>query len=63
LNDAIPGADPEFPELTQTQSYGTFLAFIKEALGISAQEAKEILGESPGETCNPNRFFLGKPKK
>ena len=63
LNDAIPGDDPEFPELTQTQSYGTFLVFIKKVLGISVHEAKELLEESPGQSCNPNRAPWGNPKK
>jgi hypothetical protein len=58
LNDVIDEEEP-----TQTQSYGTFLVLIKKELGVSVHEAKEILGESPGHACNPNRFFLGNPKK
>jgi hypothetical protein len=48
LNDVIEAEEP-----TQTQSYGTFLVLIKESLGISAQEAKEVLGESPGHLWQP----------
>jgi hypothetical protein len=53
LNDEIPGDDPEFPEPTQTQSYGTFLVLIKSMSGMSAQEVKQLL-PSPGVACNPN---------
>lgn len=56
LNDVIDENEP-----TQTQSYGTFLVLIKNLLGVSAQEAKAILGESPGHACNPAR--AGNPKK
>lgn len=64
LNDEII-TDPESPDFepTKTQSYGTFLVLIKKAMGISAQEAKEVLGESPGHSCNPNRAPFGNPKK
>jgi hypothetical protein len=62
LNDEIT-TEGEFPEPTQTQSYGTFLVLIKKSEGISAQEAKELLGESPGHECNPNRALWGNPKK
>jgi len=58
LNDLIEEEEP-----TQTQSYGTFLVLVKNMAGVSAQEAKEILGESPGESCNPNRAPFGNPKK
>jgi hypothetical protein len=56
LNDLIEEMEP-----TQTQSYGTFLVLIKKTLGVSVAEAKAILGESPGEACNPAKF--GNPKK
>lgn len=62
LNDEIT-FEGEFPEPTQTQSYGTFLVLIKKSLGVSAQEAKAILEESPGHACNPNRAPWGNPKK
>jgi hypothetical protein len=58
LNDEIYEDEP-----TQTQSYGTFLVLIKQEAGVSTQEAKAILGESPGEYCNPNRAPWGNPKK
>ncbi len=58
LNDLIEAEEP-----TQAQSYGTFLVLVKNFAGVSAQEAMDILGESPGHECNPNRFFLGNPKK
>ena len=51
LNDEIT-YDGEFPEPTQTQSYGTFLVLIK-SFGFSAQEVKQML-PSPGVACNPN---------
>ena len=57
LNDVIEEEEP-----TQTQSYGTFVVLIKNAEGVSAQEAKEILGEAPGHMCNPNRAPWGNPK-
>jgi hypothetical protein len=56
LNDVIDEEEP-----TRTQSYGTFLVLIKKTLGVSVAEAKAILGESPGEACNPAKF--GNPKK
>lgn len=58
LNDVVD----DF-ETTQTQSYGTFLVLVKNRFGLSTHEAKAFLGESPGHECNPNRFFLGNPKK
>jgi hypothetical protein len=58
LNDVVDEVEP-----TQTQSYGTFLVLIKNILGVSAQEAKAILGESPDQLCNPNRAPWGNPKK
>jgi hypothetical protein len=58
LNDEIYEEEP-----TQTQSYGTFLVLIKKELGVSASEAKQILGESPSDLCNPNRAPFGNPKK
>jgi hypothetical protein len=58
LNDVIDEEEP-----TRTQSYGTFLVLVKKQAGVSVQEAKEILGESPGELCNPNRAPFGNPKK
>lgn len=57
LNDVIDESEP-----TQTQSYGTFLVLIKDALDISAQEAMDILAESPGQQCNPNTAPWGNPK-
>ena len=62
LNDEIT-TEGEFPEPTQTQSYGTFLVLVKKTFGLSAQEAKAFLGESPGHECNPNRAPWGNPKK
>ena len=64
LNDKII-TDPESEDFepTQTQSYGTFLVLVKKTFDLSAQDAKAFLGESPGHECNPNRFFLGNPKK
>jgi hypothetical protein len=53
LNDEIT-TEGEFPEPTQTQSYGTFLVLIKKDVGIQA--AKAIL-PSPGVACNPNGGF------
>jgi hypothetical protein len=58
LNDVID----EF-ESTQTQSFGTFMVLVKKAFDLSPQEAKEFLGETPADSCNPNRFPLGNPKK
>lgn len=58
LNDVIEGFGT-----TSTQSYGTFLVLVMNMLDIGAQDAKAFLGESPGHECNPNRFFLGNPKK
>lgn len=58
LNDLI---EPDEP--TQTQSYGTFVVLIKNLLGVSAKEAKAILGEAPSDSCNPNAALWGNPKK
>ncbi|GIU93267.1 MAG: hypothetical protein KatS3mg011_2173 [Acidimicrobiia bacterium] len=58
LNDVIDETEP-----TRTQSYGTFMVLIKNTLGVSTQEAKAILGESPDQLCNPNRAPWGNPKK
>ncbi len=58
LNDLIEEAEP-----TSTQSYGTFLVLVMKTAGVSAQEAKVRLEDSPGHDCNPNRFVLGNPKK
>ncbi len=58
LNDVIEGF-----ETTSTQSYGTFLVLVKNLFDMSAQEAMEFLGESPGHECNPNRAPWGNPKK
>ncbi len=57
LNDVIDEAEP-----TRTQSYGTFQVLIMKLLGVDAQTAKEILGESPDQLCNPNRAPWGNPK-
>jgi hypothetical protein len=64
LNDVIIN-DPEDPhfEPTQTQSYGTFLVLIKNLAGVKAKDAKQIMGESPADTCNPNAAPFGNPKK
>jgi hypothetical protein len=58
LNDVIEGF-----ETTSTQSYGTFLVLVKNLFGLSAQEAQEFLGESPGHECNPTRAPWGNPKQ
>jgi hypothetical protein len=58
LNDVVDESEP-----TQVQSYGRFLSFFKAALGLSAQEAKELFGESPGHECNPTRAPWGNIKK
>ena len=58
LNDVIDEVEP-----TRTQSYGTFLVLVKNAFGLSTHEAKEFLGESPGQECNPNRAPWGNLKK
>ena len=58
LNDEVNAQEP-----TSTQSYGIFLVLIKEFLGISAKEAMEVLGESPGHECNPSTAPWGNPKK
>lgn len=58
LNDVIDDQEP-----TRTQSYGTFLVLIKNAAGVSTDEAKAILGESPDEFCNPNHAPWGNLKK
>lgn len=58
LNDVIDEEEP-----TRTQSYGTFLVLVKKAMNVSTHEAKAILGESPGQECNPNRAPFGNPKK
>jgi hypothetical protein len=58
LNDVIDEEEP-----TQTQSYGTFLVMIKQALGVSTAEAKAILGETPADLCNPTRAPWGNLKK
>ena len=58
LNDVIEGF-----ETTSTQSYGTFQVLVMQTFDMSAQEAKEFLGESPGHECNPTRAPWGNPKK
>jgi hypothetical protein len=55
LNDEIT-FDGEFPEPTQTQSYGTFLVLIKKSTGMSVQQVKQFL-PSPGVACNPTSGF------
>jgi hypothetical protein len=57
LNDVIDDEEP-----TQTQSYGTFVSHIMLAYEVSVQEAKAILGDSPGNECNPNRAPWGNPR-
>jgi hypothetical protein len=58
LNDVIDEEEP-----TRTQSYGTFLVLIKKEFGLSTHEAKAVLGEAPGDACNPTRAPWGNPKK
>jgi hypothetical protein len=61
LNDVI---EIEGFETTSTQSCGTFLVLMRtNNPDMNVQEAKAALGESPGHECNPNRFFLGDPKR
>jgi len=62
LNDEIT-FEGEFPEPTLTQSYGTFLVLVMQTFDVGAKDAKELLVESPGDSCNPNRAFWGNPKK
>ena len=57
LNDEIVDDEP-----TQTQSYGTFVSYIMLTFDVSVQEAKAILGDSPGQECNPNRAPWGNPR-
>lgn len=57
LNDVIDEQEP-----TLTQSYGTFVVLVMNALGVGVQEAKAILGEAPGSACNPTRALWGNPK-
>lgn len=58
LNDEVTAEEP-----TQTQSYGTFLVLVKQSAGVSTAEAKAILGEAPGDSCNPTRAPFGNPKR
>ncbi len=58
LNDVIDDEEP-----TRTQSYGTFLVLVKQQAGVDTATAKEILGESPADSCNPTRAPFGNPKK
>ena len=58
LNDVIDETEP-----TRTQSYGTFLVLVKQQAGVDTQTAKEILGEAPSDSCNPNRAPFGNPKR
>ena len=49
LNDQrMPGED------TQTQSFGTFLVYFSELLGLTKQEVREFVLPSPGRACNPS---------
>ncbi len=57
LNDVIDEVEP-----TRTQSYGTFVVMVMNALGVGVQEAKAILGEAPGFACNPTLAPWGNPK-
>jgi hypothetical protein len=57
LNDVIDDLEP-----TRTQSFGTFMVLVKKSAGVSPAEAKEILGETPADSCNPNRAPFGNPK-
>lgn len=58
LNDVIDEVEP-----TRTQSFGIFLVLVKNAAGVSAQDAMDILGETPGHECNPTRAPWGNIKK
>jgi hypothetical protein len=58
LNDVIDDEEP-----TRTQSYGTFLVLVKNEAGVDTKTAKAILGEAPGDACNPNKAPWGNPKK
>ena len=58
LNDVIDETEP-----TQAQSYGRFMSAIMHAFDVDVKEAKAILGEAPGDSCNPNRAPFGNPKK
>jgi hypothetical protein len=61
LNDEIT-TEGEMPEPTRTQSYGTFLVLVRNTAGVDTPTAKAILGESPADSCNPNRAPFGNPK-
>lgn len=56
LNDVIDEVEP-----TRTQSFGTFMVLVKKAMELSPAEAKAVLGETPGEYCNPTRAPWGNP--
>jgi hypothetical protein len=58
LNDTIGEEEP-----TRTQSFGTFLVLVKKTAEVDVATAKAILGETPADTCNPNRAPFGNPKK
>jgi hypothetical protein len=58
LNDVIDESEP-----TRTQSYGTFLVLVMQQAGVDAATAKQILGEAPSDSCNPNHAPFGNPKK
>lgn len=62
-DDIITDPQSEHFEPTMTQSYGTFVVLIMNLFEVGAQEAKAILGESPGHECNPNRAPFGNPKR
>ena len=57
LNDEVTEEEP-----TQTQSFGVFLTLIRKLLGIGPHAAMEILGERPGDACNPTKAPWGNPK-
>lgn len=58
LNDVIDAKEP-----TRTQSFGTFMVLVKQTEEVGPHEAREILGEAPRDSCNPNRAPFGNPKK
>ncbi|HEX6945928.1 MAG TPA: hypothetical protein VF246_01050 [Acidimicrobiia bacterium] len=58
LNDEISEEEP-----TQVQSYGRFMVAIMHGAEVDVKTAKAILGEAPGDSCNPNRAPFGNPKK
>lgn len=58
LNDIIDETEP-----TRTQSFGTFLVLVMKQAGVDPGTAKEILEETPSDSCNPNHAPFGNPKR